>query len=132
MSLAQALSDLYWEGLSIDLWTVPHALFGLVVYFGVLKYNLGNFRGFVLTFLLAAGWEFGEFMLRVNEAVSNTVMDILISVIVYMLAWFFVSSFKINKHQTKKGFIFAITLLIITSTIGWVREYVYYNTNFLN
>jgi hypothetical protein len=71
-------TDLWREGKWLDLWSVVHFLSGLSLGFGLSFFSFGALPSFLLTVILLIAYELWEAMVRIKEAPTNRVMDVVV------------------------------------------------------
>lgn len=111
-------NDIWKEGKWLDLWSVVHFMSGISIGFGFYFLNLGN----TLTFLVALaslvlyeGWEIME---KIEETPNNRVMDVIIGMLGFIPAYYFVAS-QFTFSMLVLVFLFALALNITLSVAGW-------------
>jgi len=123
--------DSFWHRDFIDLWTIPHTLFGTMPAFlcALLGYNM--LIGFLVTIIIAIVWEIGETVVGVwsDEALSNKVSDIIIAGIGYDIIWGWIYFFQPEQELVYQIFLIVWMTLIVTSAIGWTGYYLWHKNN---
>lgn len=98
---------------AFDWWSVPHFLFGMVMALGALVFSLPVFPFFFVTLILAIFWELLEKRYRIREASSNTLIDILLPLIAFVITLFLVDQADANPEHHRS--LFTIVSLLYSS-----------------
>lgn len=120
--------DSFWHHKFIDLWTIPHIIFGTIPAFIFSIFEKNMLFGFLLTVLVAIVWEVGETVVGVSydEVLSNKISDVFIAGLGYGMVWAFIYTFNPTQELIINIFYVSLFLLIITSAIGWYGYYLWH------
>ena len=108
-----------WERAFIDLWSIPHFFFGFVGFYFLHKIGFRNNAAFSVT-IFAILWEFLEIFLKIEEALTNRFMDVLLTIFALLILIY------IQKIGFKKdNILFKISTVVFigVSVIGWFAHF---------
>ncbi len=110
-----------WEQGYIDLWSIPHTLFGVLVAFLVPLTLSGFWIGLSITVVVAIVWELIERVtgLAAEEAISNSITDIAVAAAGFTLASLVLSALPDPRIRDAAFAVLAV-IWICTETLGWV------------
>jgi hypothetical protein len=111
-------TDLWREGTWLDLWSVVHFLSGLSLGFGLSFFSFGAFPSFLLTVILLIAYELWEAMVRIKEAPTNRVMDVVVGTLGFACSFWVVTP-QLTTAQWLFSFEIVLTLNVILAAIGW-------------
>jgi hypothetical protein len=105
------------EGVYFDVWMVVHMLSG---------FTLGLFAGLFLfekitaflsvcTFLIL--WEVGEIIMKIDEAPINRIIDVVVGIIGFFIAWTVVES--VGASNLFMISLFSVIVLATLNVFGW-------------
>lgn len=103
----------------IDPWSVPHFLFGVVVAFSVIVFDLPVFTIFFVVLFLALLWERLEQYFRLREASENVWMDILLPLIAFTTTFFFMSGADMSDDESRSLLVISILMYIFVNFFAW-------------
>jgi len=115
----------YWEGAFIDMWSIPHFLTGVVIALVLVLLNTTFLTGFLITLFIATGWELFEITFKIYEIPTNSIVDIILSLIAYSLFFYIPRWFSLDSKSTSILLYIMIVIFIILMILGWVA-YRYY------
>jgi hypothetical protein len=115
----QTLAQLFAEGSYIDLWTLPHILFGVLMFLLIQRYKKDIWFGFFLTLVLAILWEFFEVFFEIFETIQNQIVDVGIALVGYLIM---IASRLKPENNTN---VLKVTLFFwgLTNFLGWLSYY---------
>lgn len=107
------------EARYLDLWAIPHLLSGAALAFLLL--SLGGLRAFSygITFLVLAGWELGESLFGITEARENSILDVVIGVFGFVLAYE-IGRLFLGPEAVTALFVFDVIVLLLLTFFGWL------------
>jgi hypothetical protein len=70
--------DWWRKGKAIDLWSIPHFLFGVLMGFLPHVTNISFFTGLALTVILGMLWEIYEKFVEIKETILNSIFDVVL------------------------------------------------------
>ena len=82
--LEKSTHDLWERRAGVDLWSVPHLLFGVLMGFSPSLIGTSFVFTFSATVILASLWEALEKVINIKESKKNIVLDIVLSVIGFL------------------------------------------------
>jgi hypothetical protein len=109
----------FWERRYIDMWTIPHTLFGVVVAFTLINFSsVGFWVGLAITTVLAIFWEAFERITKIGneEYVSNSIGDIIVADIGFAAGTYVFSAFTDISWTI---FLIIVPIWIIATILGW-------------
>jgi hypothetical protein len=114
--------DSFWHRKYVDLWTIPHILFGTIPSLICLLTGFDLLYGFILTIVVAILWEIGEMVIGVwtTEVFSNKITDVLVAGIWYGTIWAWNLLIQPGWEAVQYVLIIVVILQIMTSIIGWI------------
>ena len=104
---------------ALDWWSVPHFLFGMVVALGAFVFSLPVLPFFFATLILALFWELLEKRYRIDEASGNTLIDILLPLIAFVITLFLVDQVDANPEHYRALFAIVFLLYIAINFFAW-------------
>jgi hypothetical protein len=114
-------TDIWREGVWIDLWSIVHFLSGASVGFVLYLFNLGNASALVIAFLLFVSYEMWEAIVKIEETLTNRLMDVVVGMLSFVPIFFFLAP-SIPHIQVLGGLIFTLLLDAILSSFGWMAS----------
>ena len=112
--------DWWQKGRGLDLWSIPHFLFGMLM--GILPSLIGIsfYYALVLTIVLAVLWEILEKIIGVKETIQNILLDVLLSVVAFLLISSLLLSYSLHPDDLTVVAIAVLTLFLFTNFSGWL------------
>lgn len=101
---------------SLDWWSIPHFLFGVVIALSALVFSWSVPVAFVATFAIALLWEYFERHVRIRETPANSKMDILLPLLAFILTIFLMNHTPAQTPEDRQSF-----LIITLSLYGFVN-----------
>lgn len=80
-----AKRDWWRKGKALDLWSIPHVLFGVLTGFLPQLTGLSFLTALALTIIFALSWEIYEKFAEIKETVLNSLFDIVLPVLSFTL-----------------------------------------------
>ncbi|MDB5187622.1 MAG: hypothetical protein JWO50_142 [Candidatus Kaiserbacteria bacterium] len=111
-------TDMWREGSWLDLWSVVHFLSGICVAFGLAFFHFGANATVVIALLLLIAYEMFEVIAKIDETVTNRIMDVVVGMISFTPVFLFVIP-HLTRNQFYEFFIPILALDIFLSVIGW-------------
>lgn len=115
-----------WRGKYVDLWSVPHAISGVIiaylVYFAGITFSIG----FWIALSIGIGWELFERITRLSrtEAYTNSLGDIVCAQAGFVIAFLLLQKF--NSPGTEGIIIFALCIAFGILCLLGFRAFKYY------
>lgn len=111
-------TDIWREGLWLDLWSVVHLLSGFSIGFFAYFLKFDPLVLAVITFILLIIYEWWEAFVGIDEAPTNRFMDVVVGMVGYIPAYFYISpTLSHTAHIVTFVCVFAVN--VIMSAIGW-------------
>ena len=89
-------AKLWGEGRYIDLWTIPHVLAGVLLGGYLYWFGVSLLINITITAILVISWEFFElYCLGVHEHLTNSLTDILVALIGFIITYAFILKYSI-------------------------------------
>jgi len=104
-----------WERAFIDLWSVPHFVFGFVGFYFLQRIGFRNNIAFTVT-IFAILWEFLELFFKIEEALTNRFTDVLLTVIALLIL---ISLQKFGFKKEKILFKYSSVIFVVANVVGW-------------
>lgn len=114
--------NLFAEGVYVDMWTVPHLLLGVLTFVFFVDRRFRVRSAIFLTIAIAIFWEFFEMRVRVEEVLSNRIVDVLISVVGFYVIYFIDKKTGFMSKSMKKDTLwrYVLTFWILINALGWM------------
>jgi len=113
--------DIWQEGKYLDIWSIVHLISGVLLGSLLIILGIGFWSGLGIATVLLILWEIFEIVAGGDEFLRNRIVDVIIGLIGYLIAWSFYGQVKTEKH--KKTALFILKILIVVSIIlniwGW-------------
>jgi hypothetical protein len=111
------------EGVWLDLWSVVHVLTGVLLGLGwyivnVRMAQIGAPTAAMITFVLLVVYEYFEFAVDIQEAITNRYADVIVGMAGYFLA-FEVLAPSLSETYIVLTFVVVCLLTVTVSTVGW-------------
>jgi hypothetical protein len=111
-------TDIWREGLWLDMWSVVHLLSGFSIGFFAYFLKFDPLLLATITLILLIVYEWWEAFVGIDEAPTNRFMDVVVVMVGYMPAYFYISpALSQSAHIVTFACVFAVN--IIMSAIGW-------------
>lgn len=107
------------EARYLDLWAVPHLLSGVALAFLFLSFGSLRSLSYGISFLILAGWELGEGIVGIREARENSVLDVVIGIVGFVLAYE-IGRLALSSETVTALFVFDIIVLSLLTLFGWL------------
>lgn len=105
---------------SLDWWSIPHFLFGVVIALSALVFSWSVPLSFLATFGIASLWEYFERHVRIHETPANSKMDILLPLLAFILTIFLMSHMPTQTTEDRQSFlIIALCLYGFVNFFAW-------------
>jgi len=89
--------DLWKEGKYVDLWTIPHVIFGGISMFIFSYLGLNLLLNFLISVFIMVFWEFFElYFLGVKEHLPNKVMDVVTGIIGFGIMYYLARTYELS------------------------------------
>lgn len=123
--------DRWRRGRGLDLWSIPHFLFGVLA--GMLPALIGIsfLTALMLTVALAVLWELYEKFSGIREAGLNILFDLLLPVVAFTLTSFILLAYPLHPESLTVAAVAVLLVFAYTNISGW-RAYIRRNRNFMH
>jgi hypothetical protein len=104
---------------AFDVWSLPHFLSGILIGFPGLWYGMNFMSSFWILIILSAIFEVIEIITKVNEPLSNKLLDIILGIVAFLITYYYF----ISLNDSFQKMIFTMSALIYLSVIipGWLK-----------
>jgi hypothetical protein len=109
--------SLYAEGVFIDMWTVTHFLFGVILFFVFTSRRINIYLQILFALILAVFWEIFELSFKIIEYFSNRVVDVAVTILGLIIFFYWHSKKGIAEDHSFKYLI--VVLYLLLCGIGW-------------
>ncbi|MDP2655120.1 MAG: hypothetical protein Q8P17_00980 [bacterium] len=119
MTKEKTKRDWWQKGRGLDLWSIPHFLFGILTAALSSLAGMSLFSGLAITIGLAILWEVFEKIIRVRESIQNILIDILLPIVAYAST---MAVLFANPLHPDELIVFAVAVLALytfTNLSGW-------------
>lgn len=113
-----------WEHRYIDLWTIPHALSGVLIAYGCTWLGISPWLGFGASVAIALLWELFEIITHISDVEHHTngIGDIIVAQVGYGVGIWLLSTYP---GSTAAIVAVAATVFAGVSILGWVSHHWY-------
>lgn len=112
--------DWWQKGRGLDLWSIPHFLFGILMAFLPSLTGVSVFKALAFTFVLAVLWELYEKFVSVRETVQNSLLDILLPIVAFVASSFILTSYPLHPNDLRVVASAVFVLYLFTNISGWL------------
>ena len=111
-------TDIWREGKWLDLWSVVHFLSGISVALSFYFLHFGALASVALAFVGLVAYEMWEVIVKIEEAPTNRLMDVVVGMVSFVPAFFIVAP-RLTAQQFAYAFALVLLVNILSSMIGW-------------
>lgn len=105
---------------SLDWWSIPHFLFGVVIALSALVFAWSIPIAFAGTFIIAFMWEQFERRIHIRETPANSKMDILLPLLAFGITIFLMDQMPSRTGEDEQTFFLtAVFLYLFLNFIAW-------------
>jgi hypothetical protein len=126
MRIPAFLKRHWWERAYVDLWTVPHALMGMLVAAAGVFWDVNVWLGLLVTTTVAIFWEWIEHVTRLSrvEKMTNKVSDVLAAIFGYGLG---LAIFMFIENLRTYTMLVAVVIMVdcAVTALGWAAYRIY-------
>jgi multidrug transporter EmrE-like cation transporter len=112
--------DWWKKGQVVDLWSVPHFLFGILMAFFPILIGFSIWASLVLTLLFAMLWEIYEKFIDIKETIPNSLIDILLPVLAFILTSLTIQKIELQKEDALVVATAIFVVYCFTNISGWL------------
>ena len=106
------------EGL--DLWSIPHFLFGILVAIAALLSPMPLLEIFIATLLVSIAWElFEKMFLGVDESLKNQILDVVLGLVGFVLTLYLFDYYAPSADLLTMVGIVVLALYGLCNFLGW-------------
>ncbi len=112
--------DWWQKGKGLDLWSIPHFLFGILMGMSPSLIGVSFSTAFMLTITLAVAWELYEQCIGIRETVPNILLDIVLSITACILTSYALLAYPLHPHDLLVIAAAVLVLYVFTNLSGWL------------
>lgn len=112
--------DWWKRGRALDLWSIPHFLFGILMAFVPPLTGLSLLAALSLTLILALVWELYEKLVDIKETVLNSLFDIILPIVAFTSTSYALLAYPLHPHDLLVVVSAVLFLYIFTNLSGWL------------
>jgi hypothetical protein len=112
--------DWWQKGRALDLWSIPHFLFGILMSFLPQLLGISFLTSLSLTVILAMLWEIYEKFVDIKEAVLNSLFDIILPIVAFTLSSIVLRVYPVHPDDLSVVAVAVLLVYIFTLTSGWL------------
>jgi hypothetical protein len=114
-----------WERHVLDLWSIPHTLFGTLIAYACLAFGINVWRGLLLCIVLAALWELFEKITRLSDVEHriNGWSDVIVAQVGYGVGilLFITTDAKVDTVIASAS----ASVFVLVCVLGWLSHHWY-------
>ncbi|TSC62986.1 MAG: hypothetical protein Athens041674_357 [Parcubacteria group bacterium Athens0416_74] len=114
-------TDIWREGKWLDLWGVVHVLSGISLSYVIYFLKFDSVAALVIAALLLIAYELWEAMVKIEEARTNRVMDVVVGLVSFVPTYLWLIP-VLTPEQAYATFALVLTVNIIVSILGWMAS----------
>ena len=118
MSKIPDISFSWSEGRYFDLWSLVHSLSGITLGFIIAFLQIQTVLAYTLAFVIIVLWEVFEKSVGIHETKENRVLDIVVGMIFFVVAYKVSDMIQANAQESLT--IFSVLVLAFLTLIGWL------------
>lgn len=107
----------------LDVWSVPHFLFGMVMAIGALAFEWPIRFAFASTVIIALLWEQFESRIGIYERPGNPLMDILLPLLAFGMTLILVDQAPLHQDQHVGLFVSVAGLFLFVNAAAWKARF---------
>jgi len=111
-------TDIWREGVWLDMWSVVHVLSGISIGLGLYIVHIGSLAAVALTFVSLVAYELWEMVVRIEETPTNRIMDVVVGMSGF-IPTFFLAAPSVPPLHSVVLFGIVLTLNITLAAVGW-------------
>ena len=112
--------DWWKKGRALDLWSIPHFLFGILMGFLPFFIDVSPFVAGLLTVILAVLWEMGEKFVGIKETVLNSIFDIVLPIFAFIITSYVLRVYPLHPDELLVAVGATLILYVFTNVSGWL------------
>ena len=111
--------DWWKKGRAFDLWSIPHFLFGILMAFLPQLAGISILTALSLMIILAMVWEIYEKFIDIKETIENSLLDIILPVVAFMLTSRLLAAYSLHSDDLKVFAVAIFAVFLFTNISGW-------------
>lgn len=123
--------DWWQKGRALDLWSIPHFLFGVLMSFVPPLTGISFLMALSLTVILALLWEIYEKFVDIKETVLNSLFDIILPIVAFIISANELAAYTFARDDLMVVAVAVLLVYIFTLVSGW-RAYRRRNRDFIH
>lgn len=112
--------DWWKRGRALDLWSIPHFLFGVLMAFVPPLTDLSLPTALSLTLILALVWEMYEKLVDIKETVLNSLFDIILPIVAFTSTSYALLAYPLHPDDLLVVASAVLFLYVFTNLSGWM------------
>lgn len=112
--------DWWQKGKALDLWSIPHFLFGVLTGFLPPLTGMSFLTALALTVILAMLWEIYEKFVDIKETVQNSLLDIVLPIVAFTLTSLILRAYPLHPDDLLVAATAVLALYLFTNLSGWL------------
>ena len=112
--------DWWKRGRALDLWSIPHFLFGILMAMLPPLAGMPLFSALLLTLVLGIGWEFYEKLAGIKETTLNGIFDVILPVVAFTGTSFLLLAYQFHYDDLVVITVAVALLYGYTNLSGWL------------
>jgi hypothetical protein len=111
----------WWEkGEGLDLWSIPHFLFGILMALLPPLFDVSVTAAFTFTVILGLLWEVYEKLAKIEETLLNSLFDVLLPIASFSITAYLFSRFSLDVGVAQVTLVVTLIFYISMNTLGWM------------
>lgn len=117
---ARPRRDWWKRGRALDLWSIPHFLFGILTALLPPLFGAPLTQALLLTFVLALSWELFEKYAGIKETFLNSLTDVLLPIVAFTGVSALMRVYPLTADELAVMMSATLTLYCYTNLSGWL------------
>lgn len=118
--LGKTKRDWWQKGRALDLWSIPHFLFGILTAFLPLLTGISFLTALEITIALAILWELFEKSIGIKETVLNSLLDIFLPIGACIITSYLLRVYSLRHDELLVATVAVFMLYVFTNLSGWL------------
>ncbi|MFH1667465.1 MAG: hypothetical protein ABH884_00370 [Candidatus Komeilibacteria bacterium] len=110
----------WFEGMLVDLWSIPHFLFGTLWAGFIIYLGWPFWMGLLVGIIVMIAWEFYEISVSVKEVIYNRTMDVVLGAFGYIIMFCLLN--VLTRSVSIYIYIILLIIYIVINTIGYLSH----------
>lgn len=112
--------DWWQKGRGLDLWSIPHFLFGILMAFVPPLTDISFSMALIFTAILAVLWELFEMYIGIKETVLNSLLDVFLPIGAFIITSYLLRLYSFRYDEILVATVAVFVLYIFTNLSGWL------------